>query len=181
MTTTAKLTAKEVRRLIEASPTYLGVDKVRTRRDGSVEVMRAYYYRHGMTAEAWADKVRALMPAGTCRGRGPLGRLAEDVLLRREDPAAAGASTGRFGRGGLPVRSGLNRFFKETQMRQFLEDDDDGLGKGLGTQASVGALLDAVAGSGCRSVASDGGCVRGQPGIVEPSSSPAQPGSVARD
>jgi len=42
----------------------MSVDKVTCRADGTVELRRHYFYRHGMTAMTWGDEVSAGLPDG---------------------------------------------------------------------------------------------------------------------
>lgn len=49
---------KSVKKILEESPDVFA-DKIVCKSDGSVEVKRGYFYRHGMSAEKWAEKVQA--------------------------------------------------------------------------------------------------------------------------
>lgn len=48
---------KNVKTILENSPEIFA-DKIICKSDGSVEVKRSYFYRHGMTAYKWAEKVQ---------------------------------------------------------------------------------------------------------------------------
>lgn len=41
-------------------------DKLTARKDGTVEVKRGYFYRHGMTSDQWAQRVQAALDAAGC-------------------------------------------------------------------------------------------------------------------
>lgn len=51
---------KEVKGIIE-NTTEVSVDRIVCKRDGSVEVRRCYFYRHGYTAEKYMAAVNGLM------------------------------------------------------------------------------------------------------------------------
>jgi hypothetical protein len=55
----AKLTNADKKQLKAA----VSSDNIRFRADGSVEFKRAYFYRHGVTAESWTDGVVAQVEA----------------------------------------------------------------------------------------------------------------------
>jgi len=52
--------SQELRKLLERRG--LHPDQVRTR-DGAFEVRRTYFYRHGRSAEDWAEQVAQSLPA----------------------------------------------------------------------------------------------------------------------
>jgi len=43
---------------------FMSVNRVTCRADGTVELRRHYYYRHGMTARTWGVEVGAGLPDG---------------------------------------------------------------------------------------------------------------------
>ncbi len=57
-----KATVKEV---IDIDPNVFA-DKITARKDGTVEVKRGYFYRHGMTSEQWAQRVQTALNDAGC-------------------------------------------------------------------------------------------------------------------
>ena len=53
---------KQVKTVINESAVVFA-DKIVCKSNGSVEIMRGYFYRHGMDAEKWVDMVRVALKA----------------------------------------------------------------------------------------------------------------------
>ncbi len=53
---------KQVKQAL-ASQSNVNPDHVTARKDGTVTAKRAYFYRHGTTAESWAEKVATELTA----------------------------------------------------------------------------------------------------------------------
>ena len=60
------MTSAQIKKQLQAAFETAGIypSKVVAKKNGTVEVTKGYFYRHGQTSQMWADRVQSFLPEG---------------------------------------------------------------------------------------------------------------------